>query len=117
MAPVAGRVTFNGKPLAGASVEFQPIGVDPGPGSIAKTDKDGRFVLMQIPPFREGAVLGKHRVRIYVYTEHTQDADSGGRKKIATVPLIPPRYNTSSELTVEVPVAGLPDHHFKLTSP
>lgn len=124
VAPVAGLVTLNGKPLAGASVEFQPIGsqgVDPG--SMAKTDKDSRFVLkMQLPPFREGAVRGKHQVRIYVYTELTAptlDADSGGRKKSATVPLplIPPRFNSSSELTVEVPAAGLPDHHFKLISP
>jgi hypothetical protein len=60
-------------------------------------------------------------VRIYVYTEHTpddgKDADAGGRKKKPAGPLIPVRYNSSSELTVEVPPAGLPDHQFALTSP
>lgn len=126
VAPVSGRVTLNGQPLAGASVEFQPIGGkdrDPGPGSMATTDKDGRFTLKtQLPPSQPGAVVGKHQVRIYVYTEHTpddtKDADAGGAKKKGPKgPVIPARYNSSSELTIDVPSAGLTDHHFDLKSP
>ena len=53
-APVSGRVTLNGEPLAGVSVDFQPVAAgkdaDPGPGSTGKTDKDGRFTLRSPPP-------------------------------------------------------------------
>ena len=124
-AALSGKVTLNGKPLEGASVECQPIspavGVDPGPGSMAITGKDGRFTMKsQLDPSTNGAVIGKHTVRIYVYTAHTpgedRDADAGG-KKTTTGPVIPTRYNSSTTLQIEVPASGLADHHFELTSP
>lgn len=126
-APVTGKVTLNGKPLEGASVEFQPLppsaGVDPGTGSMAVTDKEGRFTLKsQLDPNTTGAVVGKHQIRIYLYTAHTpgedRDADAGGdKKKAPTGPTIPTRYNSSSTLQLEVPAGGLADHQFQLTSP
>jgi hypothetical protein len=66
VAPVSGRVTLDGQPLAGVFVIFEPIqsGANPGMGSIGKTDAEGRYAMRQMQPDRPGALVGKHRVRI-----------------------------------------------------
>ena len=67
LAPVAGTVTFEGQPLAGASISTQPIGVDsnnPGSGSFGQTDDQGRFELELVKPAVKGAIIGEHRVVI-----------------------------------------------------
>ena len=52
--PVSGVVTLNGKPYGKAAVSFQPIGTtenpNPGRGSSAYTDENGRFRLMMTTP-------------------------------------------------------------------
>jgi len=63
LAPVTGKVTHAGQPLAGANVMFQP---EQGIASGATTGDDGRFQL-QVQTSndrRTGAVPGKHRVSI-----------------------------------------------------
>ncbi len=69
VAPVSGRVTLGGQPMAGLHVSFQPVaegkkGTNPGPGSYATTGPDGRYTLRTIDPDGPGAVVGKHVVRI-----------------------------------------------------
>src|SRR5687768_9836969 len=46
VAPVSGTITFEGKPLAGATITTQPIATEsqnPGSGSFGQTDDQGRF--------------------------------------------------------------------------
>src|ERR1700675_2458861 len=68
-AQFSGRVTLDGRPLAEARVEFQPIGSkenpNPGVGSYGVTDADGRYslMLMASAPW-PGAVVANHRVAI-----------------------------------------------------
>jgi len=67
--PVSGRVTFNGKPLAGAVVTFQPRSSSDSPrpagtGSIGHTDEQGHFSLRLVEPDRPGAVVGDHSVTV-----------------------------------------------------
>src|SRR5262245_8916843 len=67
--PVSGRVTLNGKPLAGAVVTFQPqTGRDSAQpatsGSAGRTDAQGRFTLRLVAPDRPGAAPGEHTVTI-----------------------------------------------------
>jgi len=67
VAPVSGTITFEGKPLVGASITTQPIGADltnPGSGSFAQTDDQGRFELELVKPAVKGAIIGAHRVMI-----------------------------------------------------
>ncbi|MEX2167958.1 MAG: hypothetical protein WD851_01490 [Pirellulales bacterium] len=67
VAPVSGTVTFEGKPLVGASITTQPIasGSDnPGSGSFGNTDEQGRFELELVQPAVKGAIIGEHRVMI-----------------------------------------------------
>src|SRR5438094_249318 len=72
--PVSGRVTLNGKPLAGADVIFQPRGNTEAPrpagtGSIGRTDEQGRFSLRMVKPDQPGAVVGDHSVTIATSTD------------------------------------------------
>lgn len=78
LAPVSGRVTVDGQPVAGLRVAFEPMGSAerraPGPEAVGVTDEDGRFTLetMAESP-RTGAVVGKCRVRIWALPSDQKD--------------------------------------------
>src|SRR5437016_4961603 len=67
-APVAGRITLDGTPLAGAHVTFMPIAEaqgrgQSGPEASGDTADDGRYSLKTV--FGDaGASVGKNRVMI-----------------------------------------------------
>src|SRR5262245_3726367 len=66
-APVSGKVTMNGKPLANATVAFNPIpaegSIESGPTSVGTTNQSGEFTLRATLK-QTGAMVGKHRVTI-----------------------------------------------------
>jgi hypothetical protein len=76
IAPVRGRVTCNGKPVADAALIFSPIpknenDKESGKAAAGGTDENGYFVLSTYKE-RDGALIGKHRVSVTV--------DEGSRK-------------------------------------
>jgi hypothetical protein len=115
-ARVSGRVTLNGQPLAHAAVTFQPIAthghLNPGPGSGAFTDSDGRYTLKLIGTETIGAVIGKHEVRI---TLVPQDSSADDRQKHSKG--LPARYNKKTKLEWDVAPGGTDSADFQLTSP
>jgi len=116
--PVSGRVTLDGKPVAGVHVSFQPVATEgnknPGGGSYAITDADGRFTLRLVEGGGAGAAVGKHRVEITTRIEVDNATDSVKAPNPKTV--IPAKYNRSSNLTFEVPPGGTDKADFALTS-
>jgi hypothetical protein len=63
-APVKGRVTRKGQPLAGVSVIYTPVVAAEGKGaSNATTDADGYYVLIYNRNL-DGAVPGEHNVNL-----------------------------------------------------
>jgi len=64
--PVHGRVTLDGKPLAGKTVKFIPDAGTPGQGAGATTNAEGRYTLLAARPGatkdRPGAPAGSYRV-------------------------------------------------------
>jgi hypothetical protein len=123
LAPVSGRVTVEGKPVAGLHVAFEPVGSkenpNPGPGSIALTDADGRYSLTTAIEKRRGAVVGPSRVRIRVIPAQLDETDP----KVDQVKAVraaraerhlPLRYNDKTELTFEVPPDGTDSANFDL---
>jgi uncharacterized GH25 family protein len=67
MAPVKGKVTFNGKPVKEAQITFSPAGAEgqketgkPGTGF---TDEEGNFVLSTFKNY-DGAIVGNHSVLV-----------------------------------------------------
>jgi hypothetical protein len=110
--PVSGRVTLDGKPIADATVTFQPADSGkPGTGSAGKTDANGQFTLQLVGMNRPGALIGKHRISITALGN--TEADDSGKK---TRDQVPAWYNTQSTLTFEVPSGGTDKANFELSS-
>jgi hypothetical protein len=122
LAPVSGRVLVDGEPVENLVVLFQPIGgrdnENPGKGSSARTDKDGRYTLEQdagVP----GAVVGKHKVAIFTPMSDKElktnpDTGSEDGAPPQSKEIIPPKYNDLTELTFDVPAAGCTEANFTL---
>jgi hypothetical protein len=118
VAPVSGRVTLDGRPLANAFVTFQPLArgkdINPGPGSAGKTDADGRYTLQVVGRKSKGAIVGPHRVAIVAYARdlprNTDDFNPNLPPQI-----VPARYNSETELLVDVPAGGTDAADFDLT--
>lgn len=73
LAPVTGKVTQGGEPLAGADVMFIP---ESGAPSGGRTDDSGRFELVYNDG-RPGAVPGKHQVVISEAAPEGSDPGGG----------------------------------------
>lgn len=128
IAPVAGTVTLDGKPLPSAYVNFQPVGTadnpNPGTGSYAVTDDKGRYTLRMTENGSAGAVVGTHKVTIALqFAEDVRGGpDTGtpdgtsGLPRLGKVKQIPPEYNERSQLTFVVPPGGTATADFPLLS-
>lgn len=128
-APVSGKVTLNGKPLAGAEVHFLNL-EHPDYSGFAKTDSQGEFKLVQ------GAVPGKNRILLKKAIQIAGmelDPESGmdmGQLEAQNQALalekrnsaklgadtIPPEYSDpeKSGLELVVPEGGMDDAFFEL---
>ncbi len=77
-APVHGKITLNGEPLANASVTFTPstTGID-APASNGRTDTSGNYTLEVTATGDAGAILGNHIVTVALIGEDKvgEDAD------------------------------------------
>jgi hypothetical protein len=121
-APVSGVVKLDGEPYSHAVVSFQPVGSsdnpNPGRGSSAYTDAQGRFVLRCDNAF-DGAVVGKHLVRIMtrgndvVGQDPTQTSPDGAPPHRKVDP-IPPEWNALSTVEFEVPAGGTTKADFNI---
>lgn len=125
LAPVSGVVTLDGKPYPKAVISFQPIGTpenpNPGRGSSAYTDEQGRFVL-RTDNERKGAVVGKHRVRIMTRGNDVVGQDTAGVGSADGAPSkrevdpIPPEWNALSTVEFEVPPGGTDKANFDIVT-
>src|SRR4051794_27534527 len=85
MVPVTGKVLLGGKPLEFGSVTFQPPRGQPAQGTI---QSDGTFTLSTYR-LNDGAVIGKHKVRITCYESEKPNATkSPGEQRLGKL-LIP----------------------------
>jgi hypothetical protein len=123
-APVSGVVTLDGKPYPKAVVSFQPVATEgnlnPGRGSSAYTDENGRFVLMCDNEIN-GAVVGKHLVRIMTRGNEVvgQDPTVGSDDKTPLRPQldpIPPEWNALSKKEFDVPAGGTDKADFDIVT-
>jgi hypothetical protein len=102
---VEGRVTLNGKPLAGAVVTFEP---GKHHGSSGVTNELG-FYFLQFREGLPGAAAGGHVVTITTHRRANKD------QNLAEVPeLVPAIYNEQSTLKVEVAKLPANEHNFEL---
>jgi hypothetical protein len=123
-APVSGVVMLDGKPYPKAVVSFQPVATEgnpnPGRGSSAYTDENGRFVLMGDNDV-DGAVVGKHLVRIMTRGNDVVGQSPEGGSPDETplkreVDPIPPEWNALSKKHFDVPSGGTDQANFDIVS-
>ena len=101
---VSGKITLDGKPLANARVNFQPVGegkLNPGIGSFGKTDVNGEYTLRLIDDSGPGAIAGKHEVRISAFGEDRNLKPDDDRNR-GPADKVPARYNVNTELKFDV---------------
>ena len=93
-APVSGKVIKDGKPMAGASLTFQPNSSNnPGPGSYGRTDASGVFELKVVTTDAPGAVVGPHKVYI---TPAGKPPDPEGRHRQGEVQAVSVRVRRAA---------------------
>jgi len=95
LATVVGTVTWQGAPLAEASVAFTP---EIGPVATGKTDASGQFTLKTHG--QDGASLGTHRVTIQAYEPPPPGQlliDENGEPTYTLVSKIPEKYSNPDE--------------------
>jgi hypothetical protein len=130
LAKVSGVVKLDGKPYPNALVNFQPVGgkanENPGKGSVGRTDAQGRYVLMY-DGTTEGAVVGKHLVRITVVPNKGVEVDPNSvgspdgevmPKGVKTTEFdpFPLEWNEKSTKTFDVTADGTDKADFDVTS-
>ncbi len=102
VAPVEGKVTYQGKPLEFGAVIFQPAA---GPGASGTIQPDGTFRLSTYGN-EDGAVVGAHKVAFSCFDSQSPDAPPPDPSKEPGLgkPLIPRKYLSAetSGLTAEV---------------
>lgn len=106
--PVSGQITVKGQPQANLIVIFTPEaqGTTAPPGSTGRTDASGKYTL-KTPQGQEGAVVGKHTVRIEA------DAPSDDESGKAAPAALPPKAKDGS-LKFDVPAGGSTAANFEL---
>jgi hypothetical protein len=123
VAPVSGRVTIDGRPLAHAQVRFLPATGQDLPPSSGVTDDQGNYELHLQTDGRQGAIVGENHVTIsqdqrnkeFMRESMARMAQSGGRG-MRPGELLPKKYNRTSQLTYTVPAEGKTDANFDLKS-
>jgi hypothetical protein len=112
---VSGRVKMGDKPIANATVIFQPLSDEPnaGPGSQGRTDKNGQYSLQLMTGAKSGALVGRHRVTITAYEGEEETPSSGSDMKFRKR-IVPDAYNVNSKLTFDVPPGGTTEANFEL---
>lgn len=116
IAPVSGKVTVDGQPMADIIVTFEPLTTDASADqratSLGITDAQGRFVLKGGGEQFNGALVGKHRVRLAKKEPQLMDEldpnynARNEMKKLKNFKQLPKKYNASSDLTIDVPASG-----------
>jgi hypothetical protein len=93
LAEVEGSVLIEGKPVRGLTLTFQPES-EVATTSVAYTDAEGNYYCQYTRDLR-GAFIGKHTVSINHWPPDDYPRDAIRYR-------IPARYNTNSELQIEV---------------
>jgi hypothetical protein len=100
-APIAGRVTIGGAPLAAGRILFLPQAPTEGPAASAMV-VDGEYNLTE----SDGPVVGSHRVEVEAdlplgFALDDEAAFAKAKGKLPRQP-IPAKYNRQSTLTADV---------------
>lgn len=107
---VTGTITYDGEPLAGASVNFSPKTEGEGNPGYAVTDANGRYTLQTLAGAADaGTTPGTYLVTVGKMEQTQEVAGGGGADTTSARPpdprsLIPIRYNNRNTSGLEATV-------------
>lgn len=107
--PISGTVVLDGQPIRDGAVFLEPPSADGNGAMVGAPIRRGSFRIER----EHGPTPGKYRVRIYASSD-VQSPPAAGQTERTRRPLaerLPPAYNTSSRLVVEVTPGG--SNHFR----
>ena len=113
--PASGLITYQGKPVPGATVTFFPV-EDVMPSASAKTNAEGRYILQTFEA-DDGVVAGTHKVsimkwKIEAFQGNEDEGDSNYKMEPPPKTLIPQKYSTPTTSGLEAAVAESKSNQF-----
>jgi hypothetical protein len=108
--PVTGIVSFDSKPLPGATVMFNPA-AGGGHGAIAVTDPTGRYKLTTFAP-ADGVVPGDYKVAITKTVIGGTEPDTPASVAPDPKNVLPAKYADDSTSGFKATVEATPDNTF-----
>ncbi len=105
--PVSGVLKYQGKPLEGYRITFEPVDTQ-RQGATATTETGGAFKMGTNVP-GDGAAPGQHRVAVVFLAEKMEGEPGKETMSVVTPKVkIPKKYESAatSEVTVDIPAAG-----------
>ena len=119
--PVTGTVTYNNKPVEGATVVFHGAGPDSKPAT-GITDAEGKFKLTTYDT-HDGAAAGKHAVSVTKYAAAAASNESLSMEEAAAKTAVPPeaakseipeKYSDPRTSKIELTVSDSDPNDFKI---
>ena len=113
LVPVTGKVTYQGRPLAGAKLMFIPTDKEMAERPAAEVDAEGAYELLCNE--QAGAPPGKYEVVVMAF-KPVVETDPNYDSEARPPSLIPEKYNNpkTSGFTAVVKEEGANDFNFKL---
>jgi hypothetical protein len=113
--PVAGTVTLDDNPLAGAAVTFRPTGATKGNGGTALTGPDGKYALTG-PQGQKGIAPGTYKVTVSrrLRKDGTPPPPDVPPMESDAIESLPPRYSDPERTELTATVDGNKPHDFTL---
>lgn len=104
MVPVAGSVSYQGKPLEYGSVMFQPVGVDNAQPARSKIAADGTFALWTEKP-GDGVIVSNCKVRVTAFEAQRTNAAGGQHEEMALgKSAVPKQFQNFATSGIEIQV-------------
>jgi len=103
--PVSGKVTWDDKPLAKATVHYKPTdfgGGEPPPEAYGTTDEEGRYTLAPVGEGlvgSTGAVPGKYLVQVSVSAADRKQGDPQVPHDLVTK-MVPPEGSSAMDIAL-----------------
>ena len=98
--PISGKVTLQGKPLERGNIDIRPAAGVNGVGAGANIEQ-GAYAIAE----ERGLPPGEYEVRVHSSKEDPRPAPPGGGSRPA-IEQIPAKYNSRTELKIEVKADG-----------
>lgn len=116
---VSGAVTLDGAPVSNGTIRFEPFDAKGKVTASGAMITAGRYALSQndgLPPGKYSVTISSHGATAKPLPTDPNEAMNAAAKEEIPTELIPARYNSATELVIEITKDGKGPVDFKLVS-